>query len=388
MNEQPETDKPERFYYIDNLRIFMVILVYIGHCAEFFTILWNPTENDLFFLYFSMFLVNWVMPLFFVLSGMSSYYALKIQNNKEYIIKKTKRLLVPFIFGICFINIPTYYYVVVVNNLFSGSFIEFIPLYFFGGIEGVASFPFTFSHLYYLIFLYIFSLFLLPVFRYCMRGEVKEKILGIFSFFRKPGALISLFVPIYIGEILPLIIPSISIAEYGFGGWEMIPYIVFFIFGFLLAIDQQLRESLINEKSKAILFWTGDIALTILLILIAIGENILFVPWEDLWNALRPLWVLGSVCFVIVFFELFLERFNYVSNKFKKFYNLAMPFYILHMPIIFISAFFIVPLEFIVVVRLFILYIISFPIIIGLSFIVTKVNVLRVLFGMKPIKKN
>lgn len=49
------------------------------------------------------------MPLLFVLSGVSTKFALQKRTNKEYLIERVKRLLIPLLFGtIVLMPIMTY----------------------------------------------------------------------------------------------------------------------------------------------------------------------------------------------------------------------------------------------------------------------------------------
>jgi len=60
-----------------------------------------------------------------------------------------------------------------------------------------------------------------------------------------------------------------------------------------------------------------------------------------------------------------------------------LPFYILHQSVIVAVAFYVVSLDLITIEKYFLVLLASFPIIIALLYPVSKINVLRFLFGMR-----
>ena len=88
----------ERRYDIDWLRILVMPAVFFFHCARFFgggTWHLNNNEQSIVALVFIGWLDMWFMPLFFLLSGVGSWYALRSGNNGQYLLGRVKRLLVP-----------------------------------------------------------------------------------------------------------------------------------------------------------------------------------------------------------------------------------------------------------------------------------------------------
>ncbi|GHI00973.1 hypothetical protein AM1BK_45150 [Neobacillus kokaensis] len=93
----------------------------------------------------------------------------------------------------------------------------------------------------------------------------------------------------------------------------------------------------------------------------------------------------------VLFFILYLgDKFLNFSNGTLKYTSQAsMPFYVLHQPIIIILGFFIYNLDWAVPVKVMFLVPLTFLFIMFLyHFIIRKVNLLRVLFGLKSVEKN
>lgn len=161
-----------RRYDIDWLRVFATFTIFLFHCARFFDESdWQVKNNqlDLGMSIFVGIVSQWIMPLFFVLSASSTYYALNYRTDREYLEERFKRLVIPLLFGIFVLIPPQVYIERLSHSQFSGSFLQFFPHYFDGFYGFGGNFAWMGLHLWYLEILFIFSLLTLPVFRYLRR---------------------------------------------------------------------------------------------------------------------------------------------------------------------------------------------------------------------------
>jgi len=124
------------------------------------------------------------MPIFFLLSGEGSYFALSFRKSGQYITERLKRLVVPLLFGMFVIIAPLQVYLERVSrSQFVGSFIEFYPHYFDGFYAFGGNFAWMGIHLWFLEFLFIFSLLSLPLFFYLRKEARRQRISRVAAFF-------------------------------------------------------------------------------------------------------------------------------------------------------------------------------------------------------------
>lgn len=154
-----------------------MITIFFYHCVRFFDLrFWHVKNNQLYpgVSVFVSFLGTWIMPTFFILSGLSSYYSLSYRTGGRYVLERAKRLLSPLIFGTLVLIPPQVYIDRVTNSQFVGSFIEFYPRYFDGLYAFGGNFAWMGLHLWYLEFLFIFTLVTLPPFLYLRRETTRS----------------------------------------------------------------------------------------------------------------------------------------------------------------------------------------------------------------------
>ena len=109
-------EKSKRLFHIELLQAFGILCVFLGHAIRIYYDggwYFHKTQPVLMFDIIDKFIFSFHMPLFVFLSGYLFYLNKdKIENAWEYVIKRVKRLLVPFYFAgflyvlpmICFIN--------------------------------------------------------------------------------------------------------------------------------------------------------------------------------------------------------------------------------------------------------------------------------------------
>lgn len=383
----------DRCHYIDWLRVLGLVSVFFFHNARFFDLMdWEVKNKELFLepTIFVMFINFWIMPLFFMLAGAGTRFALKAKTSMEYLRARWCRLVIPYIFGI-FILIPPQRYVECLNKgKFSGTFLDFLPWYpehrlfivKFGFDPVWFGEPGT--HLWFLAFLFIFSVLSLPIIGY-FKSETGDRIIKKFAAVgEKTGGIYAFVIPLAVVQIvLHPIFPKYS-------SWaDFIFWFLIFLFGYILFSDKRFVES--ADRYKYI-----SLSIGIFLFALLLMGFIYFLDSLQLWWD-HPDYSLGCVFFHIMWAATtwsWLMFFLGAGKSFLNFQNAwlsrlneaVMPIYMLHQTIIQIIGFQVIqwsigaPLKYGLIVS------ISFALIICIYyFFIKRATWLRVLFGMKPL---
>jgi glucan biosynthesis protein C len=383
----PQTGRPEltRRYDVDWMRVLGMIAVFLFHSARFFdTQGWHvksPRTTPL-VSWIVIFMVQWMMPLFFILSGIGAYHALAHQRWSQYLVSRFKRLAVPLLFGIFVIIAPWQVYLErVSHNQYSGSFWRWYPHYFEGWFGLGGNFAWMGVHLWYLEFLFVFSVITLPLFLY-LRSSWGLRLLGVLPrFLSKPGAIFLLAIPIAIMTFVsatPPVKRSI-LGNEGFGGWSFFPYFSLLIIGYVLATDEELTRAMERHRIPALL--AGILSFFLGYVIYTATE-----PWSWLPRSLVMAPVRGILCWSwLIAICGFASRHLRFSNRFLKYANEAvLPFYILHQAVILTIGFYVLRLNTSLWVEYLIIATISFSVIMALyELLIRRINILRLLFGMK-----
>src|SRR4029453_9186485 len=167
-----------------------------------------------------------LMPLIFVISGMSTFYALGTRGVGRFVKDRALRLLGPLLVGIFTHVMLQVYLERVSHGQFSRSFFAFIPHYFYGFYGFGGNFAWMGLHLWYLEMLFIFSVLLLPLFRWLKHGAGQRAAASLVGFLARPLAVYLLALPILL--LLSALDPDSGLGQRNFGGWSLPIYILLF----------------------------------------------------------------------------------------------------------------------------------------------------------------
>ncbi len=361
--------------------------VFLFHCTRFFdTEDWHvksprmsPTLDIVI-----IFTVQWMMPLFFILSGIAAYHSLARRRWWQYLASRIKRLVVPLAFGIFVIIAPWQVYLERVSHgQYSGSFRRWFPYYFDGWYGLGGNFAWMGVHLWYLEILFVFSVLALPLFLYLRSSSGVRLVEALSRFLSWPGALFLLAIPIAVVTFIGMTPPVARtiLGDEGFGGWSLLPYLVLLILGYLLAANDELARTM--ERNRIAGLMTGILSFIVGYVIYRATEQ---WPWLPRGLVLSPL--RGVLCWSwLVAICGFASRYLRFTNDFLKYANEAvLPFYILHQTIILTVGYYVIRLDAPLWMEYLIIVIISFATVMAVyEFLIKRRNVLRVLFGMKTL---
>ncbi len=372
----------ERIYAIDWLRVFAMFMVFIYHCARFFDKedwhVKNPHSEEI-ITFITLFLVQWIMPLFFILSGISSHYALGFRKAADYIRGRFKRLMIPLIFGIFVLAPPQVYFERLSHSQFQGSFIQFFPHYFDGFYGFGGNFAWMGIHLWYLLMLFVFSLLILPLFVFLQKKALPASISPFMSFLERRTNLFLLALPLAAVE---WILDPATIGRRDFGGWSPFLYIIFFIYGYVIFTKTEF-QNIITEQRKIALAGGVIMTTTALVILVSKGfpeHDTFFSFFMTIIRAFNSwFWLIAMVGYGL--------HWGNFNNRFLIYANEAvLPFYILHQTVIVTLCFYLISWQTAVGVKYLVIASTSMAAILAIyEVLIRRINILRFLFGLKPV---
>lgn len=385
----PTTASRPRQYAIDWLRILAVLLLIYFHTARIydqfgpFYVKSPQTSSSLSF--FVLFLSVWHMPLFFLLSGSATFYALRFRSGGQYCLERFTRIFLPFVFGTLLIAPPQGYYTLLSHPDFHLSYFQYLPIYFTsiqnaGGYRGT----FEWAHLWFLLYLFVFSLLSLPLFLYQRRPNNKGASWLVHAL-ALPGGV---FLPIlFLGGCSCLLRPLWPDTTHAlYNDWAAFTtYLLFFIFGYFLCTDESIGHAIDRHLTASGIAAVASLPLLFWWFLSNVhlqpGYHPAFLGMAFVESAISWTWVL----FCLGLGRRYLNR----THRWLPYLTQASyPFYILHQTVIVILGFYLLKLGLGIAL--------GFTLITTASLVATLVlydlcvrrwNVTRFLFGMKIDRK-
>ena len=364
--------KKIRRYDLDWLRVLVFGLLILYHVGMFFVPWgWHIKNNVIYddLRWPMLFLNQWRLPILFVISGMGTYYALSSRTLKAFNWERFTRLIIPLVVGMLLIVPPQIYIERIANGQFAGPYWQYFPAKAFIGVypEGNLSW----HHLWFLPYLFLFSVVLSPIFIKVKRGEWT-----LTKWLKKPYQLYFLVLPLYFVEAF--VEPFFPVTLALIGDWFTISfYIILFFYGFLLLSSGNHFWTLLDQVKKPALF-VGIISFSLLLIIQQYEDTIYrhfteaMIKVVNLWS-----WILAIMGYAAKYLNKKSEALSYANRA-------VYPFYILHQTITIIAAYYMMNWDQGLLVKFGVLTLATF----GGSwliyhFLILKIPLIHPLFGLK-----
>ena len=343
-----------RRYDIDWLRVIAIGLLLIYHIGIGFQpwgvfIGFIQSAKPLESLWIPMSMLNiWRIPLLFFVSGMGVCFAIRKRNWKQLIIERTRRIFLPFLFGIFFI-VPVHL---------------FIWQKYYRQDMAYSVNP---SHLWFLANIFIYVILLSPVFYYLKRNENGIINRWLKNLFRNPLGLM-LIVGAFILEavlVKPDTYETYSMTLHGF-----LIGLMAFLFGFCFVYSG-------NTFWRTVLKWRWlFLSIAVILFLVRLIQFELKAP--------NYLLAIESNNWIFAVFGFAYKYLNHPSKTLSYLSQGAYPIYIIHMIFLYLGSFLIIPLGIPTILKF--IFIVAFTGIGCFTFydlIIRRVNFLRPLFGLR-----
>lgn len=195
--------------------------------------------------------VVWAMPMLFLIAGLGSWHSLRRRGPGGFARERLLRLGVPLVFAtLTLIPLPQWIRLRA-DPGYHESYLSFLPRFFEVRLEP-AEFPFVLQgehfetgHLWFVVLLLAFSLILAPVIRLLPRERgrmIRDRLAETVA--RRRGAILLPAVPL-------AVISALLGLEEGYAGWHRWAYLLFFLYGFVLASDERFRAAMRRDAVPA-----------------------------------------------------------------------------------------------------------------------------------------
>ena len=347
-----------RRYDIDWLRVIAIGLLLIYHIGIVFQpwgvfIGFLQNEKPLESLWIPMSLLNvWRIPLLFFVSGMGVGFAIRKRNWKQLLMERTKRIFLPFLFGIFFI-VPIH---LLIWQKYYNQEMAYTP---------------SPGHLWFLANIFIYVLLLSPLFFYLRKHENGRVSRWLNKVYGNPLGLV-LIVGSFILEaviIKPETYEMYAITLHGF----LLGLLAFF-FGFTCIHSG-------NTFWQTILKWRG-----LLLSVAVILFSVRFIVFE--LNAPNYLMAIESNAWIFAVFGLSYKYLNHPSKTLRYLSQGAYPIYIIHMIFLYLGSFLILPLDIPTALKFILIILFTSAGCFTLyDLIIRRIRFIRPLFGLRKASK-
>ncbi|WP_350286352.1 acyltransferase family protein [uncultured Croceitalea sp.] len=369
-----------RRHDLDWLRVIVFALLIFYHVGMFFVPWgWHIKNNEIYdWLRWPMLFLNqWRLPILFVISGMGTYYALSKRSLWQFIWERNLRLGLPLLFGMLFIIPPQVYFERLANGDFIGSYWNFFTTVAHEGIYPEGNF--SWHHLWFLPYLFVFSVLLGPIFIYLKRNRTKL-VDWVKRQLENPWKLYLFVLPLYLLEAF--MEPFFDITHALIDDWFNFSFsLVLFFYGFLLiASGDVFWSGLAQIKKRAICI--GIIAFVSQVVIWLFLEDGYIVHFTEALLKVVNIW-----SWILVLFALAAQYLNRPSKQIKYANRAVYPFYILHQTITICIGYYLMDLTWGIIPKATILIVGTF----GLSwliyhFIILPIPLFHPLFGLKKVR--
>jgi glucan biosynthesis protein C len=376
-----------RLHYLDWLRVLAILGVFLYHAVHPFdqsdwTI--KNAELSITVTVFLGLLFPWGMPFFFLISGAGSWFALRRRTAGQFATERFQRLLIPYFVG-CILLSPIMLYFqwrhLDLRGVWHGPFWQYVLLHragfsprWFGEVG---------YHLWFLGFLFCFSLLGLPLFLW-LKGKSGQAVLtrlaGLCS--RRGGILLF---------IIPLLLVRLGLKPFfpQEQDWADFFYLMsFFVLGFVLYAHEGFTR--VIRRDWAILLIMVIVSTAAWAWLALADESL------DLWTSPRTLqdfvlWTVITIngwCWTTFVLYIGMRHLDFGNKWLRYGQEAVLPFFLLHQPVIVAIAFYVVQWDAGIPVKLLTVVLGSFVASLAIyELAIRRTGPVRILFGMKAAAK-
>jgi hypothetical protein len=370
----------QRRYDLDWLRVLAFGLLIFYHTGMFFVewewhiknnVISEPMEWPM------RFVSQWRMPLLFMISGAAVYFALRRRSAGSFAGERFRRILLPLVFGM-FVVVPPQIYFERLTQGHTYSYLGFYPTVF--AFRPYPEGSFSWHHLWYLAYIFVYSLVCLPLFRYWLSDQGRRQLQRVTAFFARPGMVFLPAVWLLAGDlVLREYFPEDTHAL--LDDWaNHFKSLSLFLIGFALVAQTSFIDVLAGQRRVSL--GVGLITATVLYARywihwpegISEAEVILF----------RCLSFLNGTAWLLTILGFARTYLNFTNSALRYANEAVYPFYILHQTVIIVIAYPMIEWQMPVLGKFLLISLGTFAVCWLLyEMLIRRIPFLRPLFGLK-----
>ena len=361
------------------------------------------------------FVVTWAMPLIMLIAGIAIQYSLRKRGAGEFVRDRLLRLLVPFLVGLVLtMPLQTYFAAKFRSLDYQETFWQFFPRFWNVRFD-LTAFPifvrsvpqtlvpggpempvFDISHLWFLLYLLVYTLLLLPLFLYLRSPNGARLVERLAGFFSRPWTVYLLALPLALIEgLLATEWPS---------GWNRFIWPVLILYGYVFASDERFTQVLVRHRKSAL--WLGINGFMLYFGLLGILINLLgvanpFIDMSAFGIASRVVKGLASWFWIVAILGFATYRRQRAAEKPSvegkpSFWERAaaygreaqVPFYVLHQLPIIVIGYYVIDWNTNALVKFLVICLASYAVTFALyDLVVRRIPGVRFLFGARARRK-
>ena len=352
-----------RKYFIDNLRWLCVLLLIPYHTC----MIYNSFGENFYIRgpgvlvlnAFIMLVSPWFMPMLFALAGVSTAYALEKRTPGQYVAERATKLFIPFAAGLLLLIPVQTYFAERFHNGYTGGYFAQYVLFFtrptdLSGYTG----GFTPGHLWFILYLFVISLILLPFILWYRKGSRKL-----------PTSRMT--VPM----LLPMFILTSALSfVLNLGGKSVGYFLGYFALGYFILSSDAIQVKLEKNRWPLLVSFAALTALKYVFgdVVAQVSGN-LYGLFHDLvgWLGILTLMGLGK------------SYLDFGSRVTRYFAEGSFPIYIFHQTVLVAAAFYVFRLTSAIPLQVTLIILLTFIVTVAIYELFKRIPVVRFLFGIK-----
>jgi len=323
---------------------------------------------------------SWRLDILFIVSGVAISFMVSKMPLRFFTRQRVIKLLVPLLFAVAVVIVPQAYYEALQKGVYEGSFWQFWTQEYFTFVwdeRMLAPFP-TYNHMWYVLYLFAYTLILLPLFTY-INGASGRRRLAVWETWLAKGTRV-LWCPLALHVLILLAFRSDEISHAFYNDWYGHSiYLLALLLGLLFVRMPGVWLALERNRSTSLVL--ALVGYAVLLADHHLPESAIPYSGPEVGAVVKLVVKWSWIAMILGYARRYLNFSNAVLTYCGQ---VVYPFFILHQTVIIVIGYYVIEWPVSGAVA-YLLIVASTFLCCGVLYegLIRRVNVLRLMFGMK-----